>query len=153
MTGRCRRSKERNEWREELEADHRPKVVQRRLAERGRPSYLGDAILGGMDGCVTTFAMVAGAVGGGLLERQSTRRTANEGRLLLMSAEEENKQIALSIVEALNTRDLSVWSKHLAEDYTAEHPGVSVPLNKTNHGYRLQPALRDSLPRHPLRGA
>ena len=48
-----------------------------------------------------------------------------------MSSEEENKQIALSIVEALNTRDLSVWSKHLAEDYTAEHPGVSVPLNKT----------------------
>ena len=27
-----------------------------------------------------------------------------------MSAEEENKQIALSIFEALNTRDLSVWS-------------------------------------------
>jgi hypothetical protein len=65
MTGHCRRSKERNEWREELEADHRPKVVQRRLAERGRPSYLADAILGGMDGCVTTFAVVAGAVGGG----------------------------------------------------------------------------------------
>ena len=48
-----------------------------------------------------------------------------------MSSEEENKQIALSIFEALNTRDLSVWSKHLAEDYTAEHPAVSVPLNKT----------------------
>ena len=48
-----------------------------------------------------------------------------------MSSEEENKQIALSIIEALNTRDLSVWSQHLAEDYTAEHPGVSVPLNKT----------------------
>src|SRR5215210_6404048 len=50
---------------------------------------------------------------------------------LLMSSVDENKQIALSIFEALNTRDLSVWSKHLAEDYTAEHPGVSVPLNKT----------------------
>ena len=48
-----------------------------------------------------------------------------------MSSEKENKQIALSIIEALNTRDLSVWSKHLAEDYTAEHPAVSVPLNKT----------------------
>ena len=44
---------------------------------------------------------------------------------------EENKQIALSLLEALNARDLSVWSEHLAEDYTAEHPGVSVPLNKT----------------------
>jgi predicted ester cyclase len=48
-----------------------------------------------------------------------------------MSAEVENKQIALSLFEALNARDLSIWSQHLAEDYTAEHPGVSVPLNKT----------------------
>ena len=64
MTGHCRRPKERNKRREELEADHRPKVVQRRLAERSRPSYLGDAILGGIDGCVTTFAVVAGAVEG-----------------------------------------------------------------------------------------
>src|ERR671918_187618 len=65
---------------------------------------------------------------------------------LLMSAEEENKQIALSIVEALNTRDLSVWSKHLAEDYTAEHPGVSVPLNKTmsiGYNQRFVTALPD----------
>ena len=47
-----------------------------------------------------------------------------------MSAQED-KQIALSLFEALNARDLSLWSKHLAEDYTAEHPGVSVLLNKT----------------------
>ena len=44
---------------------------------------------------------------------------------------EENKRIALSIIEALNARDLSLWSKHLAEDYIAELPGVSAPLNKT----------------------
>jgi steroid delta-isomerase-like uncharacterized protein len=44
---------------------------------------------------------------------------------------EENKQIALSIIEALNARDLSLWSQHLAEDYIAELPGVSAPLNKT----------------------
>jgi predicted ester cyclase len=48
-----------------------------------------------------------------------------------MSAEVENKQIALSLFEALNARDLSLWSQLLAEDYKAEHPGVSVPLNKT----------------------
>src|SRR5215212_2737906 len=47
-----------------------------------------------------------------------------------MSAE-ENKEIALSLFEALNARDLSLWSKHLADDYIAEHPGVSVPLDKT----------------------
>src|SRR5215208_4859398 len=58
--------------------------------------------------------------------------TTNGGgrRLLLMSAQ-ENKEIALNVIEALNARDLSVWSQHLAEDYKAEHPGVSVPLNKT----------------------
>jgi ketosteroid isomerase-like protein len=44
---------------------------------------------------------------------------------------QENKQIALTVIEALNSRDLSLWSQLLAEDYTAEHPGVSVPLNKT----------------------
>ena len=43
---------------------------------------------------------------------------------------EENKAIALSLLEALNARDLSLWSKHLAEDYIAELPGVSAPLNK-----------------------
>jgi predicted ester cyclase len=43
---------------------------------------------------------------------------------------EENKQVALNVIKALNARDLSVWSQHLAEDYIAEHPGVSVPLNK-----------------------
>jgi C-1 hydroxylase len=46
-------------------------------------------------------------------------------------SEEQNKQIALSLFEALNARDLSLWSRHLAEDYIAEHPGVSVLLNKT----------------------
>jgi predicted ester cyclase len=46
-----------------------------------------------------------------------------------MSAE-ENKVIALSLIEALNTRDLSLWSQHLSEDYAAEHPGVSVLLDK-----------------------
>ena len=44
---------------------------------------------------------------------------------------EENKKIALSLLEAINARDLSLWSQLLAEDYIAEHPGVSVPLNKT----------------------
>lgn len=39
--------------------------MRRRLSERRRQSYLGDAVLGGIDGCVTTFAVVAGAVGGG----------------------------------------------------------------------------------------
>src|SRR5215211_9329090 len=47
-----------------------------------------------------------------------------------MSAD-QNKEIALSLIEALNTRDLGLWSRHLAEDYVAEHPGVSVVLDKS----------------------
>src|SRR5215213_7262278 len=49
---------------------------------------------------------------------------------------EENKRIALSIIEALNARDLSLWSQHLAEDYIAELPGGPPPMNKnTTIGY------------------
>src|SRR5678815_4836698 len=49
-----------------LEIEHHPHAIRDRLTERHRPRYLGDAVLGGIDGCVTTFAVVAGAVGGGL---------------------------------------------------------------------------------------
>jgi predicted ester cyclase len=44
---------------------------------------------------------------------------------------ERNKEIALSLIEALNVRDLTLWSRHLAEDYEAEHPSVSVLLDKS----------------------
>ena len=65
---------------------------------------------------------------------------------------EENKEIALSLLEALNVRDLSLWSRYLAEDYIAEHPGASIPLNKSRSmGYKQR--FVTALPRHPLRGA
>ena len=44
---------------------------------------------------------------------------------------EQNKEISLGLIEALNVRDPSLWSRHLSEDYAAEHPGVSVLLDKT----------------------
>lgn len=47
-------------------ADHRPDAIRRRLNEATRHDYLADAVLGGIDGCVTTFAVVAGATGGAL---------------------------------------------------------------------------------------
>lgn len=49
----------------ELAAEHEPEAIRERLAATRRHSYLGDAVLGGIDGCVTTFAVVAGTVGGG----------------------------------------------------------------------------------------
>jgi len=44
---------------------------------------------------------------------------------------EENKEIALTLIEALNARDLGLWSRHLSDDYAADHPGVSVLLDKS----------------------
>jgi predicted ester cyclase len=46
-----------------------------------------------------------------------------------MSAK-ENEELALALIEALNTRELSQWSQKLSEDYAGEYPGVPV-LNKT----------------------
>ncbi|MCP5362087.1 MAG: VIT1/CCC1 transporter family protein [Hyphomicrobiales bacterium] len=48
-----------------LEHDHQPEAIEERLNQGIRHSYVGDAVLGGIDGCVTTFAVVAGAVGAG----------------------------------------------------------------------------------------
>ena len=49
-----------------LEHGHRPQEIRRRLAAGHRPSYLPAAILGGIDGCVTTIAVVASVAGAGL---------------------------------------------------------------------------------------
>lgn len=51
--------------RERLLADHHPIAVSQRLATPIRASTLPDAVLGGIDGCVTTFAVVSGAFGAG----------------------------------------------------------------------------------------
>lgn len=49
-----------------LARQHRPGAIRARLRRATTPSYWSDAVLGGIDGCVTTFAVVAGAVGAGL---------------------------------------------------------------------------------------
>jgi VIT1/CCC1 family predicted Fe2+/Mn2+ transporter len=51
---------------EALEKDHSPEVIADRLAAKTEHSYLGDAVLGAIDGCVTTFAVVSGVVGANL---------------------------------------------------------------------------------------
>ena len=51
---------------EALQSDHTQESIARRLAAATRHSYLGDFILGSVDGAVTTFAIVAGAAGAGL---------------------------------------------------------------------------------------
>jgi VIT1/CCC1 family predicted Fe2+/Mn2+ transporter len=49
----------------DLRDEHLPNAIRVRLEQRNR-SYLSSMVLGGVDGSVTTFAIVAGAVGGGL---------------------------------------------------------------------------------------
>ena len=48
---------------EQLEADHTPQAVRKRLADGPRHSYLRDFVYGAIDGAVTTFAVVAGVIG------------------------------------------------------------------------------------------
>jgi vacuolar iron transporter family protein len=49
-----------------LEHEHTREAIRLRLEQATRHSYLGDFILGAVDGGVTTFAIVAGAAGAGL---------------------------------------------------------------------------------------
>lgn len=51
------------EERRRLREEHHAERINARLSERRGHSYLGDAVLGAIDGCVTTFAVVAGSVG------------------------------------------------------------------------------------------
>ncbi len=49
-----------------LEHDHSEAEIRIRLAQEKRPNYLRDWVYGGIDGAVTTFAIVAGVVGAAL---------------------------------------------------------------------------------------
>ncbi len=51
---------------DELEHSHELEAIRRRLNEKPQPSYLRDAILGGIDGCITTIAVIASVAGAGL---------------------------------------------------------------------------------------
>lgn len=48
------------------EHSHKPRDIAARIATAGRPGRLRDTVLGGIDGAVTTFAIVAGVAGAGL---------------------------------------------------------------------------------------
>lgn len=50
----------------QLEHSHKPEEISRRLARGGRNGHLRDMVYGGIDGAVTTFAIVAGVAGAGL---------------------------------------------------------------------------------------
>lgn len=49
----------------ELAQEHSPEGVRTRLTSPAKQNLVPDAVLGGIDGCVTTFAVVSGAAGAG----------------------------------------------------------------------------------------
>ena len=51
----------------ELEASHSPEAIRERLQNQGSNSDLRDFIFGAIDGTITTFAVVSGVSGAGLL--------------------------------------------------------------------------------------
>ncbi len=50
---------------QDLLETHSPSAIAQRLNSAPPSQYVSDAVLGGIDGCVTTFAVVSGAVGAG----------------------------------------------------------------------------------------
>ena len=51
--------------RKQLLREHRPEHIARRLQQEPKSQKVSDFVLGAIDGCVTTFAIVAGAYGAG----------------------------------------------------------------------------------------
>ena len=49
----------------ELAREHEPAAIAARLSAQSRSRHAPDAVLGAIDGCITTFAVVSGAVGAG----------------------------------------------------------------------------------------
>lgn len=49
-----------------IEHSHSPSAIHERIHSKNKSSYVSDWILGGIDGAVTTFAIVAGVVGAAL---------------------------------------------------------------------------------------
>ena len=50
---------------ETLIREHHPEMIRKRLSQGPKRQNISDAVLGGIDGCITTFAVVSGSVGAG----------------------------------------------------------------------------------------
>lgn len=52
-------------YKDKLIRDHHPEMIRKRLSQKPKRQNISDAVLGGIDGCITTFAVVSGSVGAG----------------------------------------------------------------------------------------
>ena len=51
---------------DKLIREHHPDFIRKRLSSKPKTQNISDAVLGGIDGCVTTFAVASSVVGAGL---------------------------------------------------------------------------------------
>lgn len=54
-----------NSQKEDLIREHQPEMIRQRLSQGPKRQNISDAVLGGIDGCITTFSVVSGSVGAG----------------------------------------------------------------------------------------
>lgn len=54
-----------NTQKEALIREHQPEMIRQRLSQGPKRQNISDAVLGGIDGCITTFSVVSGSVGAG----------------------------------------------------------------------------------------
>jgi vacuolar iron transporter family protein len=54
-----------NRHKDALIREHHPEAIRKRLSQIPKRQNISDAVLGGIDGCITTFAVVSGSVGAG----------------------------------------------------------------------------------------
>ena len=100
----------------ELEAEHTAEAIARRLAAANTHSYLGDVVLGAVDGTVTTFAVVCGVAGAGL----STGVAIVLGLANILA---DGFSMAVSnYLRADSDRQLVARARKTEERHIAEHP-------------------------------
>src|SRR3954454_13682582 len=97
-----------------MEHDHSPEAISRRLAGNPRQNYLRDWVYGGIDGAVTTFAVVAGVVGAGLSAR--TVLILGAANLLAdgfsMAASNEGFKVGVATyIERIQFRKEAPWTR------------------------------------------
>jgi VIT1/CCC1 family predicted Fe2+/Mn2+ transporter len=98
----------------DLTRQHEPEAVAARL-DRGRsPQNVSDAVLGGIDGCITTFAIVTGSLGAGFPAHVS---------LILGTANllADGLSMAVSNYESIKARNELVAATRREEERHIEH--------------------------------